>query len=316
MPSRTASQNVRQADETPAAKPGRRGTRAPAAVAPQARRRSQAVASKATPEAARAATGEADGDPGGCRTLLRGLQLIDAVRAGGRDGLRVVELCRALGLERATIYRLLHTLIEAGYVTQRGRFHYAAGPRVAALAQPPAPPDLAARLQPVLARVSAACGDAAFAIVREGPLSHCIARQVGTHPVQVLVIQVGTRQPLGVGAAGLALLSALPDDEVAATIAANAPVLGQYGGMTPDRMKILVRATRERGWSVIGNHATRNVLAVGMAVRNTDGEPVAAISVASTMARMPRERQQLVARTIQQALAAELPAARGGIRKS
>ena len=26
----------------------------------------------------------------------------------------------------------------------------------------------------------------------------------GTHPVQILVIQVGTRQPLGVGAAGLA----------------------------------------------------------------------------------------------------------------
>lgn len=73
-------------------------------------------------------------------------------------------------------------------------------------------------------------------------------------------------------------------------------------------MKILVRATRERGWSVVGNHATGNVLAVGMAVRNTHGEPVAAISVASTMARMPRERQQLIARTIQQALAAELPA--------
>ncbi len=37
-------------------------------------------------------------------------------------------------------------------------------------------------------------------------MSHCIARQVGTHPVQILVIQVGTRQPMGVGAAGLALL--------------------------------------------------------------------------------------------------------------
>jgi DNA-binding IclR family transcriptional regulator len=72
-------------------------------------------------------------------------------------------------------------------------------------------------------------------------------------------------------------------------------------------MRILVRATRERGWSVIGNHATRGVLAAGMAVRNAGGEPVAAISVASTLPRMPRERQQLIARTIRESLAELLP---------
>jgi DNA-binding IclR family transcriptional regulator len=123
----------------------------------------------------------------------------------------------------------------------------------------------------------------------------------------MLVIQVGTRQPLGVGAAGLALLAALPDEKVHSIVAANAPALAHYGGMTPERMRILVKATRERGWSVIGNHATRNVLAVGMAVPNTDGEPVAAISVATTVARMPRERQQLIARSMRAALRDLLP---------
>ena len=243
----------------------------------------------------------------GSRTLRRGLQLLDAVSGSGRDGLRVVDLCRAAGLERATVYRLLTTLVDSGYVSAHGRFRYVAGPRLAARVQHVVLSDFAARLQPVLARVSAACGDAAFAITREGPASHCIARQLGTHPVQVLVIQVGTRQPLGVGAAGLALLSALPDDDVASVIATNAPALGRYGGMTPDRMKIMVRATRERGWSVIGNHATHGVLAVGLAVRGCDGAPVAAISVASTIERMPRERQQLIARAMREALAALLP---------
>jgi DNA-binding IclR family transcriptional regulator len=246
-------------------------------------------------------------DDAGSRTLRRGLQLLDAVLACGRDGVRVVDLCRAAALERATVYRLLATLVETGYVAPQGRFRYVPGSRVAALAPADALPNMAVRLQPVLARISGACGDAAFAVVREGALSHCIARQVGTHPVQVLVIQVGTQQPLGVGAAGLALLAALPDAQVAAIIAANAPRLHAYGGMTPERMQILVRATRERGWSVIGNHATRGVLAAGMAVRNAAGEPVAAISVASTLPRMPRERQQLIARTIRESLAELLP---------
>ena len=101
--------------------------------------------------------------------------------------------------------------------------------------------------------------------------------------------------------------AALEDGEAQAIIDGNAAVLGAYGGMTPERLRILIRATRERGWSVIGNHATRGVLAVGMAVRNSEGEPVAAISVASTLDRMPRERQQLIARWMREALAALLP---------
>ncbi|KTT27230.1 IclR family transcriptional regulator [Pseudacidovorax intermedius] len=254
-----------------------------------------------------AAGPDAAPDDPGSRTLRRGLQVLEAVLARP-DGLRVVALCAATGLERAPVYRLLATLMEAGHVARRGRFLYVPGPRWAALQPAGGPPNMAVHLQPVLARISQGCGDAAFAIVREGAASHCIARHVGTHPVQILVIQVGTRQPLGVGAAGLALLAALPDVEVEAVIAANAAQLPRYGGMTPERLRILVRATRERGWSVVGNHATRNVLAVGMAVRDARGEPVAGISVASTLDRMPRQRQQLIAASCQAALRALLPA--------
>lgn len=252
----------------------------------------------ATPDEAHSS---AKGDAAG-RTLRRGLAVLEAVLDAGPDGLRLTDLCQATGLQRPTVCRLLEPLMEGRYARRRDRFRYVPGPRFAGLAQAAARPNLAVRLQPVLASISATCGDAAFAIVREGSQSLCIARQIGTHPVHVLVIQVGTMQPLGVGAAGLALLAALPDDDVAAVIAANALLLGRYGGMTPERLRLLVRTTRERGWSLIGNHATQNVLAVGCAVRNAADQPVAAISVASTVDRMTRERQRVVARTIKQAL--------------
>ncbi|GAA0741525.1 helix-turn-helix domain-containing protein [Ideonella azotifigens] len=244
----------------------------------------------------------------GVRTLRRGLQLMDLVLEAPPEGLRVVDLCRAAGLERATVHRLLGTLLDSGHLARQGRFRLVAGPRLAGVQrQPPGPSGIAARLQPVLAKISAASGDAAFAIVREGPTSHCIARQVGTHPVQILVIEVGSRQPLGVGAAGLALLAALPDADVAPILAANAPQLPTYGGMTPERMQLLVRATRERGWSLIGNHAARNILAVGMAVRDTRGAPLAGISVASTVARMQKDRQQQIVKWMREALAELVP---------
>lgn len=52
----------------------------------------------------------------GTRALRRGLTLLDAILAAGKDGLRVIDMCRAAGLERPTVYRLLATLIDCGYV--------------------------------------------------------------------------------------------------------------------------------------------------------------------------------------------------------
>jgi len=252
-------------------------------------------------ESPRPRGGIASGADSEGRALRRGLLLLDTLQRAGDAGLRVVELCSACGLQRATVHRLLATLLDTGHVQRAGRFHYTA--IVRRESQAARPSNLAQRIAPVLARVSKACTDAAFAVVREGHSSWCIARHVGTYPVQILSVQVGTRQPLGVGAAGLALLAALPDDEAEAAIHAHGVVLGRYGGMTPERMELLVRSTRERGWSVVGNHAVQGALGVGRAVRDAEGRPIAGISVAASTDRMTSQRQRWIAGLMKDALA-------------
>lgn len=251
-----------------------------------------------SPKPLRASAGNADSEG---RALRRGLLLLDTLQRGGDAGLRVVELCRACGLQRATVHRLLATLLDTGHVQRAGRFHYAAVARRESQAAEPS--DLARRIAPVLARVSKACTDAAFAVVREGHSSWCVARHVGTYPVQILSVQVGARQPLGVGAAGLALLAALPADDAEAAINAHGVVLARYGGMTPERLGLLVRSTRERGWSVVGNHAVQGALGVGRAVCDAEGRPIAGISVAASTERMTRQRQRWIAGLMKDALA-------------
>lgn len=243
-------------------------------------------------------------DNTGSRTLRRGMNVLEAVLGSGSEGMRVIDLCRRCGLERATVYRILETLIDEAYVEQSGRFRYVAGKKMERwrsermLTQAA----IAARLEPVLRSISATSGDASFAVVREGGLSSCIARQVGTYPVQILAVQVGTRQPLGVGAGGLALLAALPNKEIEAVIAQHGGMLANYGGMNAERLWLLTKATRERGWSVIGNHAARGALAVGVAVCDRHGQPVAAVSVAAPIERMVRQRQESIAGGIKTAL--------------
>ena len=239
------------------------------------------------------------------RALRRGLAVLDAVQRSGDDGLRVVDLCRVLQLQRATVHRVLATLLDTGHLHRADRFRYRAAASGAASRSSPrgTPAEIARRLAPVLARISGSCGDASFAVVREGHSAWCVARQVGTHPVQILAVQVGRRQPLGVGAAGLALLAALPEADAEAAILAHDVMLSSYGGMTPERLRLLLRTTRERGWSVVGNHAARNALGVGLAVCDPDtGQPVAGVSVAADMVRMTPPRQRWIAGLIGEAV--------------
>lgn len=244
------------------------------------------------------------------RALQRGLAVLDCVWQGGEPGVRVVDIVRGCGLQRATVHRLLATLEAGGHVARADRFRYRPGPRWQRLATAAPADDLAERLRPLLARVSAATGDAAFAVVREGTQAHCIARHIGRWPVQVLVVQEGRRQPLGVGAAGLALLAALPPAEADAIVAANAPALAAFGGMTPERLHTLLRATRERGWSVAANHVVADTVGVGVAVRSPSGTPLAALSVAAPLARMPARRQARIAALLREAVAGPWPAGR------
>ena len=112
-------------------------------------------------------------------------------------------------------------------------------------------------------------------------MSSCIARQVGTTPSECSRCRWERGNHWVWSAAGLALLAALPDEDAEAVIAQHGNMLSNYGGMTQDRLRLLVKACRERGWSVIGNHAAKGAIGVGMAVCDRRGNPVAAVSVAA-----------------------------------
>ena len=70
-------------------------------------------------------------------------------------------------------------------------------------------------------RIAERTGDTVFLNVRSGPDVLCIDRKEGTFPIKTLIIEVGNRRPLGVGAGGIALLMPLPDEELERVVSAN-----------------------------------------------------------------------------------------------
>ena len=238
----------------------------------------------------------------GPRTLRRGLRILEALREAGPEGFNVVELARLTGVQRPTVYRFVDVLVDEGYALRNAQTRRVQiAPKW--MAQRDAHADAVHKLRPALRRISDVTGDASFLICRSGNESLCLHRETGSYPVQVQAVTIGHRQPLGVGAAGLALLAALPAGEALELINQNAAALRAYGNMNATRMRVLVESTLVRGWAVVGDAAVPGVLGVGVALLDAHRYPIVAVSVSSMISRMPAERQRSIAEVIRQELA-------------
>lgn len=229
----------------------------------------------------------------GASTLRRGLHILAALRRSP-EGLDIPGIARALAMQRTSVYRYITVLVEEGYAVrdQRGGLYRAAANESQLVDDQGLS---VARLAPAMRRISDETGDSSFLICRVGSDSLCLHREIGSYPVQVLAVTIGHRQPLGVGAAGLALLAALPPDEADGLIEQNRESLRSYGNMTASHMRLLVQATRNRGWAAVGNAAVSGVLGVGVALLDRSGYPRLAVSVSCILDRMPSTRQRTIA---------------------
>ena len=232
----------------------------------------------------------------GASTLRRGLHILAALRRTP-DGLDIAGIAQALGMQRTSVYRYISVLVEEGYAVrdpQTGRYR-----ATSTWTQPvDEQTQSVAQLAGAMRRISDHTGDSSFLICRVGTDSLCLHREIGSYPVQVLAVTIGHRQPLGVGAAGLALLAALPTDEAEGIMQQYRDALRSYGQMTVPHMRLLVEATRNRGWSAVGNAAVPGVLGVGVALRDRSGYPRLAVSVSCILDRMPAARQRTIAELI------------------
>jgi DNA-binding IclR family transcriptional regulator len=166
----------------------------------------------------------------GAQSIRRALSVLRILASGRESGTPLAEVVQATGLTRPTVHRIVHVLIEEGIVEQHPKSkRYAIGGQVSelALARQSRSPLLVAA-EPYLAELSAALGDTLFLTVRTGLDTLCLARRIGAFPIQVLSIEVGVRRPLGVSAAGVAMLASLDAEESKRIISANEPRFESY----------------------------------------------------------------------------------------
>ena len=251
----------------------------------------------------------------GTQSISRAFAILRIVAAGRDAGLSLQNLADATGLSPPTVHRILQTLVAEGVVEQSLRTkRYLLGEQVPllALARPRRSTldDVAA---PILDRLADELGDTIFLTIRTQSDTLCLARRLGSFPIQVLVIEVGARRPLGVSSAGLAILCNLPADEVADILSVNAPRLAAFG-VDPKNAVAEVAASRGRGYALSDPGLVPGTKAISVSAPHVPRHATAVLTLAAIRKRLAPWREPTIVSTLRKAadaIAAEL-ALRGG----
>jgi len=239
----------------------------------------------------------------GTQTVTRALALLKLVAARHPEGVGIRLLSETSELDRTTAYRLVSTLVQAGFVSRDARKLYRLGLQsmqlgLAAMSSAP----LVETCAPMMQRLAALTEDTVFLVVRSGDYAHCLHYEEGSYPIKALVLQIGGMRVLGIGSAGMTLLSRLPDDDIESLYKRHRPEF-EPRHLSLSKLRHLAALNRKHGFSSTVGLVAEGVGGVGMAFELPHGG-YAAVSIAAIASRMTERRRAWIAEQISEALIA------------
>jgi DNA-binding IclR family transcriptional regulator len=239
------------------------------------------------------------------QVLDRALAALAALSNSASD-CSLAELCPALGLHKSTAHRLMMVLEQHRLVVkspETGRYRlglrlYELGSRaIDGL-------DLRGRARPYLDRLQERFGETVFfCILDEGQVFY--VDKVESQRSVRTACTVGSRAPAYCTAVGKAMLSDLPDTEVATIVRKSGlKAITANTITTLARLKNELRAVRSRGYAIDDEEKEEGLRCVGAVVHAHSRKLSAAMSISGPAFRMTKERIPEVAQALMQAAGA------------
>jgi IclR family pca regulon transcriptional regulator len=212
------------------------------------------------------------------QSLARGLAVI---RAFDRDAamLRIADVAKRTGLDRASARRFLLTLVELGYVGRSDDLFYLR-PRTLDIGfSYLASLDLIRVIQPLLGELTDVTRETSSFGILDGGHVRLLARSAKNGMLNVSV-PLGGRVPAFGASLGRVLLAGLPADRLEAYVASLPASIPLASGLLDrDALRHSVDQARELGWAAIEQDLGRGFCSIAVPVRGRDGRAVAAVNV-------------------------------------
>lgn len=219
------------------------------------------------------------GNQSGTQTLIRGLRILEAMADLDR-AIGVGELSRLLDLPKSTVQRLLRTLAQEGWAQTSNApvTRWELSPRLLAIARS-GPTDLREVALPHLNSLGARSGETIHLVVPDRDVQLVLIERVDSiHPIRSFNA-IGASTLFHTSAGGKAVMAKLSDPELEAILARPLEKVMPNTSVDPQHLLHQILEVRERGYAVNISENREHVCAVGAAVVNRSGRPIAAVVI-------------------------------------
>ncbi|WP_062442670.1 IclR family transcriptional regulator [Herbidospora daliensis] len=226
-------------------------------------------------------------DPKSGNAVTKAVKVLEAAVAGPGPR-RFAEICADAGLPKASVHRILSTLVELGFVAGEGGGSYRAGIRMLALAEEVK----AAGADGVGEVLTRLCGEVRQTVhfaLRSGDHAVYVHKAEGDRPYR-MASRVGMRLPLHSTAIGKCVLAHLPPGELADVLAAaglSARTPATF--VSADLLAVELAGIRDRGYAVDDEENETAIRCIGAPVFDRAGQVVGGVSVSTVAPLLPRE---------------------------
>ena len=227
------------------------------------------------------------GNPDFVLSLARGLRVIESFE-GHHDGRSIVEISQSIGLSRAAIRRILHTLELLGYV-ERSRQLYRLKTQVLRLGFSfLSSSSVVEAARPILEHITEQLHESSSMSMLDGGQIVYVARSAASR-ILAAGLSVGSRLPAYCTSMGRVLLASLPDDQLDAYLRELKPKAYTPKTLTSiPQIKKAIFQVRKDGYSIVDEELESGLRSIAVPVSTRSNHVVAAINVGTHVSRVDR----------------------------
>ncbi|KJS20755.1 MAG: IclR family transcriptional regulator [Clostridiaceae bacterium BRH_c20a] len=226
------------------------------------------------------------------QSVDRALQILEAFSRKNKE-LGVTEIANNVDLHKSTVFGLLATLEQRGYLEQnRENGKYRLGLKLFELGNlVEEGMDLRGIAAPIISQLVDSYGETVHLVVCDHDEVIYIDKKESTSAIRILS-QVGTRLPMYCTGVGKCLLAFLPEDTLKSVINKGLIPFTPNTITEEDKLRSEVQKIREQGFAFDLEEIETGLKCVAAPIKNHKGQVVAAISLSGPSMRMEIKRMK------------------------
>ena len=221
---------------------------------------------------------------------MKALAVLEVV-ANAPHALLLSEVTSEVGFDRSTTYRLLNTLVDAGYVVRdRASKRYHPSYRLGTLSRHLLADNERSRAsREIMERIAHETGETIHLSALDGQEEVLIQKVKGT---QYLIVdfQIGERFRLHCTSIGKALLAYQDERFIEDFIAAGLPQVASNTITDPDRLRRELRHIRETGYAIDDHELADHMRCISVPIFEADGRVTTGLSISGPDTRLTLEK--------------------------